>query len=307
MAPDANDPLANPKAYEDYSNRNPNDSKPALDADLARSNYNRNPSDGVYKDTGNDLTDRNRTGLTPTADVSPETARQTGNVPINDPAALKANREAAAKTRRDNFELEQKSRAEAFERDQNAREQALERQESEDAANAEKAAAIAKARADNDEAALNAGLITHDDLLNRPAMLASYQGQGVLLPHEAVGPDEDTVKMAFPRNVVLTHSAADVKRLDPDKPTIDSPIQHGSRILFYKGYHDVPVTLADHQYLADSGAYRLGADGKPETRDAYNDRVKKTRDDRKASRKEARKAEDREEVARVRTGNNVAD
>lgn len=204
-------------------------------------------------------------------------------------------RQDAAKARREEFAAEQQSRAEAFERDQAAQEQALERQEAIDKANAEKAAAIAKARADNDEAALNAGLITHDDLLNRPAMLASYQGQGVLLPHEAVGPDEDTVKMAFPRNVVLTHSAADVKRLDPDKPTIDSPIQHGSRVLFYKGYHDVPMTLADHQYLADSGAYRLGADGKPEDSEARNDRVKKTKAERRAEKKEAG-------VERVRTG-----
>jgi hypothetical protein len=96
---------------------------------------------------------------------------------------------------------------------------------------------------------------------------------------------------------VLTHSTADVKRLNPDEPIYDSPIQHGSRVLFYKGYHDVPLALADHQYLADSGAYRLGSDGKPETRDAYNERVKKT----KAERREERKEKDTE-VKRVRSG-----
>jgi hypothetical protein len=101
--------------------------------------------------------------------------------------------------------------------------------------------------------------------------------------------------MAFPRNVVLTHSAADVKRLDSDAPTIDSPIQHGSRVLFYKGYHDVPVTLADHQYLADSGAYRLGDDGKPEDSEARTERTKKTKAERRAEKKEAG-------VERVRTG-----
>jgi hypothetical protein len=204
---------------------------------------------------------------------------ETTNEPVHDP--VKARREA--------FELEQKARAEAFEREQAANAQRQERIEQEAAHNAEVAKAIAEARAKNDEAALNDGFITHDDLLNRSTMLASYHG--VLLPHETVVPDEATVKMAFPRNVVLTHSASDVKRLNPDVPLIDSPIQHGSRVLFYKGYHDVPLTLADHQYLADSGAYRLGSDGKPEAPEARAERVKAAKEERKAEPK----------VERVRT------
>jgi hypothetical protein len=62
-------------------------------------------------------------------------------------------------------------------------------------------------------------------------------GAGPLTPAEAA-PGEPTVKMQFARTVTLTLPGYRMVR-------------------FAEGICDVPASLADHQYLADSGATRV--------------------------------------------------
>jgi hypothetical protein len=196
-------------------------------------------------------------------------AGKAGSAIPNEQASVD-NKAAAADqvaARRAQFDVEQDARAKAFERDQNATQAKLARDEKDASDKAKAAEAVAANIAENDEAALNDGFITHDDLMRRKDILS--QNHGALLPHEALVEGEALVKMAFPRTVILTHSAADVHRLSGDdiagKADVNgnpvSPIAPGSRVLFWKGYHDVVASLADHSWLRDNGAYPVGKDG----------------------------------------------
>lgn len=194
--------------------------------------------------------------------------------------------------RRVQFDADQKARAIAFEREQNAAQSKAARDEQESADKAEQAARIAANTAENDEAALSDGFITHEDLLRRKDILS--QNHGAMLPHEALIEGEPTVKMAFPRTVILTHSADDVRRMqgvdvqdvgtrgvvrdnsgrvigDEGQVGVVSPISAiapGSRVLFWKGYHDVAAYMADHSWLRDNGAYPVGKDGSDNSKPA---------------------------------------
>jgi hypothetical protein len=64
----------------------------------------------------------------------------------------------------------------------------------------------------------------------------------------------------------------------PNMEDAPSAIHPGSRVVFYQGYNDVPVDLADHNYLFDAGAYRAGDDGKPESAEARGTRMRAARD-----------------------------
>jgi hypothetical protein len=177
------------------------------------------------------------------------------------------------------FEAKQKSEAAAFEAQQKAAATKMEQDKATAQADLDAKAKLAKAESDNCDAAFKAGLITHHDLLSRGDFVTKYPG--CLLPHQVLAPGEATVKMAFPKTVVLTRSASDIFP-DQDEP---APIYHGSQVLFRKGYEDVPESLADHQYLFDSGAYRVGGDGKPETVEARNARLKTAADKKAAAKK----------------------
>jgi hypothetical protein len=180
-------------------------------------------------------------------------------------------RREAADTRKKQFEADQKTRAEIFERDATASERKLERGEQMAAEKAEYDAKVAAEDQALDDAAIADGLLTHDDLVRHRTMMAPHHD--CLLPHQALAEGEATVRMAFPRTVVLTQSAVDLRHqygIDDPKEG-DAPISaiaHGSRVLFRKGYRNVPLHLADSAWLADNGAYRVGDDGKPETADA---------------------------------------
>jgi hypothetical protein len=163
------------------------------------------------------------------------------------------------------FAAEQESRAKAFERDNTAAQRALTRDEEATAAKTDADNKVAASIQENDDAALADGFLTHDDLLQRKEVLSQHHG--CLLPHQAVAEGEKLIMMAFPRTTILTHSAADVRRVqgvkDDDGNTTDvnnnpvSPIAPGSRVLFWKGYHAVAESLANHSWLRDNGAYRL--------------------------------------------------
>jgi len=173
--------------------------------------------------------------------------------------------QAAAKqheARKTSFEAEQKSREEQFEREQAAAENKAVRDDAAATAKAEADEKLRVAQEENDELAFEDGLLTKEDVVNRRALLAQHSD--CQLPHQCLQDDEGTVKMVFPRNVILTLSASD----------LDRPIHHGSKVLFYKGYCDVPVSLADHQYLRDCGAARTDDRGKFETDEARAARVK---------------------------------
>lgn len=192
-------------------------------------------------------------------------------------------RTEAADQRKKQFEVDQKARAEAFERDATASERKLERAEQMAAEKAEYDAKIAAEDQALDDAAIADGFLTHDDIVAHRTMMAPHHD--CLLPHQALADGEAVIRMAFPRTVVLTQSAVDLRRQyginDPkegDAPI--SAIAHGSRVLFRKGYRNVPVHLADSAWLADNGAYRVGDDGKPETADA---RAARLRGDQKLS------------------------
>lgn len=183
--------------------------------------------------------------------------------------------------RRTRFLAEQESRAQTFERDETARGRREEREMAMKAERSKRDAEIAERAQENQEAAFEDGLLTHDDLVNRRALLAPHTG--CLEPWEVLADGEDTVRMAFPKTVVLTLSASDILRYTKDKyPDVEGqpgPIMHGARVVFHKGYQDVPVGLADHQYLYDNGAYRPDNDGKPEAPEARTERMKKAREE----------------------------
>jgi hypothetical protein len=170
------------------------------------------------------------------------------------------------------FDADQKAKAAAFEQSQKAAATKNERDSKIKLSEAEARAKQAKADTDNDQKALEDGLLTHHDLLHRGELASKYPG--TMLPWQAMNPGDPTVKMAFPKTMVLTVSSSE---LDPELE--DPPaIHHGTQVLFRKGYQDVPVALADHQYLYDGGAYRVGSDGKAETLEARQARIKAAND-----------------------------
>lgn len=188
-------------------------------------------------------------------------------------------------TRKAAFEADQKAAAAAFERDQEATANRVARERDLATARAEEAERVAQLQQENDDRAFADGFLSHEDLTSRRELLAAHRDY--LLPHQAFAPGEEAVKMAFPRTTLLTRSAADVRRVtmglnadEPVDPAIvgQGAITHGSRVLFYKGYHDVPVGLADHHYLYDNGAYRVGDDGKPEPEADRLERLRASRE-----------------------------
>lgn len=231
-----------------------------------------------------------RAAAIPAADFDPDEGRpyKDDDHGHQDPAEARA---AEEQTRVDNarkqFEVEQQARATNFERDQKAlatkRARDFDNREATLKANAE----LAKASRENDEKAFEDGILTHEDLRRRSELLAPHHDY--VLPWQVLSPDEATVKMAFPRTVILTRSASDLygalwkddEEHGDTKPAREdgrdfplgwianrsaiTPITPGTRVLFQKGYQDVPVSLADHPYLFANGAYRLDASGKPET------------------------------------------
>lgn len=192
--------------------------------------------------------------------------------------------EQQADAKRTQFEVEQKGRQAKFERDQEAAARRQERDGELKAAEAAQRDKIAAADAENDQRAYEDGLLTDDDLRQHREYLAPHHD--CVLPHQALALDEPSVKMAFPRTVILTRSVSDLHRtnkamrernaaVNPDEreligsrgPALSPivPSAPGTRVLFRKGYQDVPVSLADHDYLYANGAYRVNEDGKPES------------------------------------------
>jgi hypothetical protein len=176
----------------------------------------------------------------------------------------------------------------AFERENNAMANKMQRDQDFAAAKAERDKKIAERRQVLLDMALEHGVITHDDIMRRQDLLAPHVQNGAMLPHDVFVDGEETVLMAFPRTVTLTLSAADVRRWvarEADRESYDSNIEDtlpsaihpGARVVFYQGYNDVPVDLADHNYLFDAGAYRAGDDGKPESLEARNTRMRAAR------------------------------
>jgi hypothetical protein len=222
---------------------------------------------------------------------SPKEAAQS-----NADARLKVAQEQMA-ARKEQFQLEQDARAKAFERDQNARSITLDREHNAKQAAFEANAKIAAAQAENDDRAYADGLLTDQDLMHRGNLLAPHHD--CILPWQATAEGEPTVKMAFPRTVIVTRSAQDIygamwkedEEQGEKAPARDdgrdfplgvvahrsaiTPITPGTRVIFYKGYQDVPVSMADHAYLYSNGAYRIDKDGKPETLEARNERLAK--------------------------------
>jgi hypothetical protein len=161
------------------------------------------------------------------------------------------------------FEAEQASRQEKFERDTEAATNKLERDHEAAVAKANADEELRAAQQENDDIAFKHGWLTEADLEQRK-IVAATQANHALLPHQAIGPDEETVKMAFPTHVTVNTD-----------PTDDQPSQ---RIFFNKGVHDVPVSVSDHPYLADNGAVRIDDAGKPEAPDARAQRLKTAHD-----------------------------
>jgi hypothetical protein len=223
-----------------------------------------------------------------------------GEVPDNEDTANPA--DAALKTEQDRiaaqkeqFGVEQEARAKMFARDQEAMSRRMERDHDVAQATLEENAKRAAAQRENDEKAFEDGIITHDDLLHRQELLAPHHD--CILPWQATAEGEPTVKMAFPRTTILTRSASDIygqtwkddEESGDKAPARDdgrdfplgivahrsaiTPVTPNTRVIFQKGYQDVPVSLADHAYLYASGAYRIGDDGKPEKADARNKRL----------------------------------
>jgi hypothetical protein len=179
---------------------------------------------------------------------------------------------AAAKKRTESqktaFEAEQMARKERFERESAAAVNTAERAQ---AAAEEKAAAdeeLRVAQEANDELALAHGYLTDADFAQRREVLLQNTPT-CLLPHQVLAEDAarglptDTVKMAFPTHAIL---------VDPPR-----------RVLFLKGINDVPLSLSDHQHLANIGAHRVGDDGKPEPAEAREKRVAEARAKREAA------------------------
>ena len=84
--------------------------------------------------------------------------------------------------------------------------------------------------------------------------------------------------MPFPRNMILNlHS-----------PEPDTTIHTGHKVMFLKGYNDVPESISDHPYLYDNGVRRTDKDGKPEPE---KDRLARVKDKQAKADKAADKAD----------------
>lgn len=245
--------------------------------------------DASHEDTSNDAKQDQKV-------QSPQEAAKS-----NADARLKVEQDRLA-AQKEQFALEQDSRAKAFERDQNARAITVDRDHQMRMATFEANAKIAQVQAELDDRSYADGLLTHEDLLHRQRLLAPQTD--CILPYQATQEGEPTVVMAFPRTVILTRSAQDIygpmweedaKHGDKAPARDDgrdfplgvvahrsaiTPITPGTRVIFHKGYQNVPVSLADHAYLYSCGAYRVDDSGKPETLEARNERLSKPSKDR---------------------------
>lgn len=159
----------------------------------------------------------------------------------------------AAEASRKSFADEQKARQVRFERDNSALVKKADRDQADAIAKAEVAEKVRLAEEKNDVDALADGLITDQDIVNRRHLMqANFDSR---LSHECLEQGEVTVRMAFVNNVTLLTN-------------------DGRKIFFHKGYCDVPVSVADHQYLWDGGARRVDGSGKFEPAEARAARVK---------------------------------
>lgn len=217
----------------------------------------------------NDLTE-NHTGDNPARTDADEKAAEENGAPSP---------EQRAEARRKNFEARQESERKTFERNFKADEARTKREEELSAARAKKQDEINARRAKRQDLAMEHGYLSDADLEQRRNLLAPHHD--FMEPHQALTGDEETVLMAFPRDVMLTLSAGDFRRINgikenPDDETVgQGAVMQGSRVLFRKGYEDVPVSLADHPYLYANGAFRVSDDGKPETDEERSNRLRK--------------------------------
>jgi hypothetical protein len=163
-----------------------------------------------------------------------------------------------AERRKASFESEQKARQEAFERENSAAESKAKREHDAAEAKAEELEKQAAADAENDDLAFRHGYLTTDDLHARREFAQQHESWAVRA-HKCLLAGEAAVKMAFSRNILLN---------------VNTPEGGSNKIMFLKGINDVPEHLADHGYLADAGAYRIDADGKPEAPEAREERVR---------------------------------
>ena len=194
--------------------------------------------------------------------------------------------------KRKDFETNQEAQRKTFERDSKATLTKMDRDRDFAKEKFERDSKIAERRQKNQELAFEHGVLTHDQLVRRNGLMAPHQQSGALLPHEVLADGEETVLMAFPRTVMLTLSADDAKRWRDNEPTGEglTPVTHGSRVVFYQGYEDVPVGLSDHPYLRDAGAYRVSDDGKPESVEDRQKRVQAAKVEREKNTKKDAKA-----------------
>lgn len=191
--------------------------------------------------------------------------------------ALAADREQRAEARRTQFESEQAARAAEFDRSEKAAATKFEHDAILAAETDKRQAAILANEAENDKLAYSCGLLSDADLAQHVNYLAPHHDY--VMPHDALLADEATVKMAFPQTVTLTRSPSDIRTVDPrfDSEYANEegrqailPVGVASRILFRKGVRDVPLHLADHDWLASNGAYRVKGDGAPMTAEEVN-------------------------------------
>ncbi len=208
---------------------------------------------------------------------------RTGDANVNAAEEADTTEADEMQRRRKTFEAEQEAARQAFERETVAATNKMQRDQDLAKVKAERDAKIAARQQELLDMALAHGLITHDDLMSRRDLLAPHAQNGAVLPSELFVDDEPTVLMGFPRTVTLTLSASDVKRwagqdeVATDKAIAAPTIHAGTQVVFHQGYNDVPVDLADHNYLYDAGAYRASDDGTPESVETRNARIREAK------------------------------
>lgn len=186
-------------------------------------------------------------------------------MPGESEAAWVARRDATPVIARDDFEQRRSATKAAFDAEQAARQERFDREHEAIAhradreitraeQEAERNAAILKAEEENDIAAMAHGRLNEYDLVLRRERMRQ-QTFDCHMPWQVPADGEVTVKMAFPRDTILL-------------------LANGAKVYFHKGYCDVPVSIADHQYLFDAGAERVGQDGRPEPVETRAERVK---------------------------------
>lgn len=205
--------------------------------------------------------------------------------PVNDPQAgdggVNPTPEDQAKVEADNrrkqFEAKQETDRKVFERDFKASKRRAQREHDVNEARLKKEREVHARRMERQNLAMNHGYLTDGDLIQRQDRLAPHHDY--LEPWQVTADGDDTVLMAFPRDTYLTLSASDFRRISgieekPNDETIgQGAITQGARVLFRKGYEDVPVWLADHPYLYANGAFRVNDSGDPESEEDREKRL----------------------------------